>query len=125
MSRQSRGLGRRQAVGERQRHRGIVGPGPRCQLEGTAAYHVDQPRLRIAGGKLERGANRVTHRQTKEGPERPVLAALPLARDTCVHAQSTLESSPQLQDIRITRSISEGVHGGREGGCEPVREQQR
>ena len=53
------------------------------------------------------------------------IAALPLARDTCVHAQSTLESSPQLQDIRITRSISEGVHGGREGGCEPVREQQR
>ena len=45
------GFGGRQAVGERHRHRRIVGPGPRCQLEGTATHHVDQPRLRIAGGK--------------------------------------------------------------------------
>ena len=69
-------LGRRQTVGERQRHGRIVGPGPRCQREGTAAHHVDQPRLRIAGGKLERGANGITHRQTKEGAERPVPDAL-------------------------------------------------
>ena len=33
-------------------------------------------RGRIAGGKLERGANAVAHRQTQEGPERPVPDAL-------------------------------------------------
>ncbi len=70
----------RQAVGERQRHGRIVGPGAGRQTERAAADHVLQARLRIAGAEFERRAQRVANGQTEEGPERPVSDAVRVVR---------------------------------------------
>ena len=42
------------------------------QIERAAAYHIVHPLLRVAGPELERRADRIPHRETKEGADRAV-----------------------------------------------------
>jgi hypothetical protein len=55
-----------ETVGERQRHRSVVGPPARLQPERPAADHVEQHRLHWLGGELQRGPDGVAHCKADE-----------------------------------------------------------
>jgi hypothetical protein len=61
-----------QAVGQGQRHAGVVGPLPRLKAERAAAGHLPVVGPAVAGAELERGAERVANREADQRPTRPV-----------------------------------------------------
>lgn len=55
-----------QALGQGERHGGVVRPLPRREAEGAAAGHLGVERPRVAGRELQRGAEGVADREAKE-----------------------------------------------------------
>jgi hypothetical protein len=62
----------RQAVRQRQRHGRVVGPLARAEAERPPAYHVRARRVAVPHLELERGADRIAHREAEETAHCPV-----------------------------------------------------
>jgi hypothetical protein len=61
-------VSRDEALGETQRHRRVVGPLTRTEMEWAATDHVEQGRKSTWGLEFQRGAERVAGSQPKQAP---------------------------------------------------------
>jgi hypothetical protein len=61
-----------EAVGQRERHRRVVGPLPWLEVEGPATDHIDQCRLPVARGEFERRADRIADGEAEQRPDRAI-----------------------------------------------------
>src|SRR4051794_30202622 len=86
-----------QALGEAERHRRIVGPLARLEVEGTAAEHVFDWRERAGRLEFEGGSERVTRGKAEHRAEVPVRERR-LARGNVRHGGLLLAPTRRCSD---------------------------